>query len=60
MVKFVEWSDVLSVGIEEIDDQHKVLVGLVNEHFVLIVNLFNSHTEDIRPLDEFHHQSLRH
>lgn len=31
MSKFVEWSDVLSVGIEEIDDQHKVLVDLVNE-----------------------------
>lgn len=31
MTKFVEWSDVLSVGIEEIDSQHKVLVGLVNE-----------------------------
>jgi len=31
MEKFVEWSDTLSVGIEEIDVQHKVLVGLVNE-----------------------------
>lgn len=31
MGKFVEWSDVLSVGIEEIDVQHQVLVGLVNE-----------------------------
>jgi hemerythrin len=31
MTKFVEWSDVLSVGIEEIDDQHRVLVDLVNE-----------------------------
>ena len=31
MGKFVEWSDVLSVGIEEIDAQHQVLVGLVNE-----------------------------
>ena len=31
MAKFVEWSDVLSVGIEEIDAQHQVLVGLVNE-----------------------------
>ena len=31
MAKFVEWSDVLSVGIEEIDAQHKVLVDLVNE-----------------------------
>ena len=31
MAKFVEWSDVLSVGIEEIDSQHKVLVAMVNE-----------------------------
>ena len=31
MGKFVEWSDELSVGIEEIDEQHKVLVGLVNQ-----------------------------
>jgi len=31
MTKFVEWTDELSVGIEEIDEQHKVLVGLVNE-----------------------------
>jgi hemerythrin len=31
MSKFVEWSDDLSVGIEEIDEQHKVLVELVNK-----------------------------
>ena len=31
MANFVEWSEDLSVGIEEIDDQHKVLVALVNE-----------------------------
>lgn len=31
MGKFVEWSDELSVGVEEIDEQHKVLVGLVND-----------------------------
>lgn len=31
MVRFVEWSDILSVGIEEIDSQHKVLIALVNE-----------------------------
>jgi hemerythrin len=31
MSDFVEWSDDLSVGIEEIDDQHKELVDLVNE-----------------------------
>ncbi len=30
MSNFVEWSDALSVGIEEIDEQHKVLAGLVN------------------------------
>jgi hemerythrin len=27
----IEWNDELSVGIQEIDEQHKVLVGLVNE-----------------------------
>lgn len=31
MSKFVEWSDALSVGIEEIDSQHQVLVDLLNE-----------------------------
>lgn len=31
MVKFIEWSNELSVGIEEIDAQHKVLVDLLNE-----------------------------
>jgi hemerythrin len=31
MAKFVEWSDTLSVGIEEIDAQHQVLVDLVNQ-----------------------------
>jgi len=37
MAKFIEWSGELSVGIEEIDEQHKVLVDLVNEmHFLKI------------------------
>lgn len=31
METFIKWSDDLSVGIEEIDRQHKVLVGLVNK-----------------------------
>ncbi len=31
MSEFISWSDDLSVGIEEIDEQHKVLVGLLNE-----------------------------
>ncbi|WP_295443258.1 bacteriohemerythrin [uncultured Thiodictyon sp.] len=31
MTTFFEWSDALSVGVDEIDNQHKVLLGLVNE-----------------------------
>ena len=31
MSKFVEWSNELSVGIEEIDTQHQVLVDLLNQ-----------------------------
>lgn len=30
MGKFVEWSEALSVGIEEIDGQHQMLVDMVN------------------------------
>ncbi len=30
MSEFIVWSDELSVGIEEIDEQHKVLVNLIN------------------------------
>lgn len=37
MKPLVEWSDELSVGIEEIDEQHKVLVGLVNNMHAAIV-----------------------
>jgi len=28
---FIEWSDALSVGVKEIDDQHKGLAAMVNE-----------------------------
>ncbi len=31
MANFIEWSNELSVGIEEIDAQHKVLVDLLNQ-----------------------------
>ena len=37
----IEWNDELSVGIQEIDEQHKVLVGLVNEMHDFFCN-FNS------------------
>jgi hemerythrin len=33
MKNFVEWTDNLSVGIEEIDEQHKILVNLINRLF---------------------------
>ncbi len=33
----VEWSDNLSVGIEEIDEQHKILVRLVNNLYEAII-----------------------
>ncbi len=38
MTNFIEWSDELSVGIEEIDEQHKILVGLVNKMHDAIQN----------------------
>ncbi len=31
MSTFITWSDELSVGIEEIDEQHKVLINLINK-----------------------------
>jgi hemerythrin len=31
MESFIDWSDDLSVGIEEIDEQHKVLLKLINQ-----------------------------
>lgn len=31
MKEFIEWSDTLSVGVKEIDDQHKGLINMINE-----------------------------
>jgi hemerythrin len=44
---FAEWTDELSVGIEEIDAQHKVLVGLVNRLYDETI----IHQSDISVLD---------
>lgn len=33
----VDWTDDLSVGLQEIDEQHKILVGLVNRLYEAIV-----------------------
>ncbi len=38
MKNLVEWTKDLSVGIEEIDEQHKVLVGLVNRLYQGIIH----------------------
>lgn len=31
MAKLIEWEDKLSVSVDSIDEEHKVLIGLVNE-----------------------------
>jgi hemerythrin len=38
MKNLVEWTEDLSVGIEEIDEQHRVLVGLVNRLYQGIIH----------------------
>ncbi|CAG1023179.1 Bacteriohemerythrin [Patescibacteria group bacterium] len=45
---FVEWSDHLSVGIEEIDAQHKMLVALINRLYDETI----VHKADLKVLDE--------
>jgi hemerythrin len=37
MRKLVEWTEELSVGVQEIDEQHKVLVGLLNRFHEAVV-----------------------
>ena len=31
MARFLQWSEEISVGVEELDEQHKVLVNLIND-----------------------------
>lgn len=53
--KLVEWSDDLSVGIQEIDEQHKLLVSLLNRLHTAIVEHHGSDVaQDIlRQLTEY-------
>jgi hemerythrin len=45
---FVTWTDALSVGIDAIDAQHRVLVDLVNEmHDAMVRNYGNQVVDDI-------------
>lgn len=39
---FIKWSDKLCIGIPSIDDQHKVLVSIINELFGRIMEPENS------------------
>lgn len=35
---FFEWTDELSIGVEQIDSQHKKLIGIINEFYKAINN----------------------
>ena len=37
MRKYIEWSEELSVGIQEIDEQHQILVNLINMLYEAII-----------------------
>ena len=37
MRKYIEWSEELSVGIQEIDEQHQILVNLINTLYEAII-----------------------
>ncbi len=46
MANFIDWSDELSVGIEEIDEQHKVLLKLINQMHTAIHERHGSEAVD--------------
>ena len=45
---YINWNDSLSVGINSIDDQHKVLIGMINEFYENIKS--NPHEENLSTL----------
>ncbi len=42
MRDFIEWTDELSVGIQEIDEQHRILISLINQLYDAIINKIDS------------------
>jgi hemerythrin len=38
MNNFVEWKQELSIGLQEIDEQHKILIRLLNELYQAITD----------------------
>ncbi|EIJ41587.1 hemerythrin-like metal-binding domain-containing protein [Beggiatoa alba B18LD] len=59
MKPLVEWTDELSVGVQEIDEQHKILVGLVNRMYESIVKRTDQ-AEIKRVLDELAQYTVIH
>ncbi|MEK7991037.1 MAG: bacteriohemerythrin [Thiotrichaceae bacterium] len=57
--KFVEWTPELSVGIQEIDEQHKILVDLLNRLYESII-LRTDDEESIRILTELSQYTVIH
>ncbi len=57
MTNFIEWSDEFSVGIQEIDEQHKVLIDLLNDLHDAITNRRAADVTDniLKRLDDYVH-----
>ncbi len=45
-MKLITWNDNYSVNVEEIDNQHKELIRIINELYVSVVDGKNSNTMD--------------
>lgn len=59
MKKLVEWTEDLSVGIQEIDEQHKVLVSLLNRLYEAIIKQ-NDNVVIGEILQELHQYTIVH
>lgn len=52
MKEFFTWSDEISVGIEEIDEQHKQLISIINRLYNAIIYTAEGQTEVVKALME--------